>query len=164
MGDNIYLNDRDGVRTPMQWSADRNGGFSRAEFAQLYSPPIMDPVYGYQSVNVEAQQRTNTSLLQWVRGMMALRQRHPVFGRGEIEFVEPENKKILAFIRRDNSEPVLCAYNLSRSSQAVALDLSAYEGMTPVDMQYRVSFPRITAQPYQLTFNEYGFYWLLLAK
>ncbi len=164
MGDNIYLNDRDGVRTPMQWSADRNGGFSRAEFAQLYFPPIMDPVYGYQSVNVEAQQRTSTSLLQWVRGMLALRQRHPVFGRGEIEFVEPENRKILAFIRRGDLETVLCAYNLSRSSQAVALDLSAYEGLTPVDMQYRVPFPRITAAPYQLTFNEYGFYWLLLAK
>lgn len=164
MGDNIYLNDRDGVRTPMQWSVDRNGGFSRAEFAQLYSPPIMDPVYGFQSVNVEAQQRTATSLLQWLRGMIALRQRHPVFGRGEIEFAEPENSKILAFVRSGESETVLCAYNLSRSSQAVGLDLSAYAGLTPVDMQYRVPFPPITAQPYQLTFNEYGFYWLLLSK
>lgn len=164
MGDNIYLNDRDGVRTPMQWSVDRNGGFSRAEFAQLYSPPIMDPVYGFQSVNVEAQQRTATSLLQWLRRMIALRQRHPVFGRGEIEFVEPENSKILAFVRSGESETVLCAYNLSRSSQAVGLDLSAYAGLTPVDMQYRVPFPPITAQPYQLTFNEYGFYWLLLSK
>jgi maltose alpha-D-glucosyltransferase / alpha-amylase len=164
MGDNIYLNDRDGVRTPMQWSADRNGGFSRAEFAQLYSPPIMDPVYGFQSVNVEAQQRTATSLLQWMRGMIALRQRHLVFGRGQIEFIEPENQKILAFIRYDETETVLCAYNLSRSSQAVALDLSAYEGMTPVDMQYRVAFPPINAQPYQLTFNEHGFYWLLLTR
>lgn len=164
MGDNIYLSDRDGVRTPMQWSADRNAGFSRAEFAQLYFPPIMDPVYGFQSVNVEAQQRTTTSLLQWVRGMIALRQRHTVFGRGEIEFLEPENKKILAFIRRNDSETVLCTYNLSLSSQAVALDLSGYEGLTPVDMQYRVPFPPITAQPYQLTFNEHGFYWLLLAK
>ncbi|HMV48151.1 MAG TPA: maltose alpha-D-glucosyltransferase, partial [Blastocatellia bacterium] len=159
MGDNIYLSDRDGVRTPMQWSADRNGGFSRAEFAQLYFPPIMDPVYGFQSVNVEAQQRTTTSLLQWVRGMIALRQRHPVFGRGEIEFLEPENKKILAFIRRYDSETVLCAYNLSLSSQAVTLDLSGYEGLTLVDMQYRLPFPGITTQPYQLTFNEYGFYW-----
>lgn len=164
IGDNIYLNDRDGVRTPMQWSADRNGGFSRAEFAQLYFPPIMDPVYGFQSVNVEAQQRTATSLLQWVRGMIALRQRHKVFGRGEIEFLEPENKKILVFIRCHDSETVLCAYNLSRSSQAVALDLSGYEGLTPMDMQYRVAFPPITTQPYQLTFNEHGFYWLLLAK
>lgn len=164
MGDNIYLNDRDGVRTPMQWSADRNGGFSRAEFAQLYFPANMDPVYGFQAVNVEAQQRTATSLLQWTRGMIALRQRHPVFGRGKIEFIESENQKILTFIRSDETEIVLCAYNLSRSSQAVALDLSPYEGLTPVDMQYRVSFPRITAQPYQLTFNEHGFYWLLLAK
>lgn len=164
MGDNIYLNDRDGVRTPMQWSADRNGGFSRAEFAQLYFPAIMDPVYGFQSVNVEAQQRTATSLLQWMRGMIALRQRHAVFGRGEIQFVESENQKILAFTRSHDSETILCAYNLSRSSQAVALDLSAYEGLTPVDMQYRVPFPRITTQPYQLTFNEYGFYWLMLAK
>jgi maltose alpha-D-glucosyltransferase / alpha-amylase len=164
MGDNIYLNDRDGVRTPMQWSADRNAGFSRAEFAQLYFPPIMDPVYGFQSVNVEAQQRTSTSLLQWMRGMIALRQRHPVFGRGQIEFLEPENQKILAFIRYNDAETVLCVYNLSRSSQAVALDLSAYEGMTPIDMQYRVAFPRIGAQLYQLTFNEHGFYWLLLAR
>jgi maltose alpha-D-glucosyltransferase/alpha-amylase len=96
--------------------------------------------------------------------MIALRQRHTVFGRGEITFIEPENRKILAFIRSDGAETVLCAYNLSRSSQAVALDLSGYAGMTPVDMQYRVPFPRITAEPYQLTFNEYGFYWLLLAK
>jgi maltose alpha-D-glucosyltransferase / alpha-amylase len=164
MGDNIYLNDRDGVRTPMQWSADRNAGFSRAEFAQLYFPPIMDPVYGFQAVNVEAQQRTSTSLLQWMRGMIALRQRHPVFGRGQIEFIDSENQKILAFIRHNDAETVLCVYNLSRSSQAVALDLSAYEGMTPVDMQYRVAFPPIGAQPYQLTFNEHGFYWLLLAR
>ncbi|MBS1811851.1 MAG: maltose alpha-D-glucosyltransferase [Acidobacteria bacterium] len=164
MGDNIYLNDRDGVRTPMQWSADRNGGFSRAEVAQLYFPANMDPVYGFQAVNVEAQQRTATSLLQWMRGMIALRQRHPVFGRGRIDFIEAENQKILAFIRSDGAETILCAYNLSRSSQAVALELSAYEGMTPVDMQYRVPFPRITSQPYQLTFNEHGFYWLLLAQ
>lgn len=164
MGDNIYLNDRDGVRTPMQWSADRNGGFSRAEFAQLYFPPIMDPVYGFQAVNVEAQQRTATSLLQWTRGMIALRQRYSVFGRGKIAFIEPENQKILAFIRSDDSQTVLCVYNLSRSSQAVALDLAAYEGMTPIDMQYGVAFPKITAQPYQLTFNEHGFYWLLLAR
>jgi maltose alpha-D-glucosyltransferase / alpha-amylase len=146
----------------MQWSVDRNGGFSRAEFAQLYFPTSMDPVYGYQSVNVEAQQRTSTSLLQAVRSMIALRQRHPVFGRGQLEFLDPENKKALAFIRTDDAETVLCVYNLSRTSQAVSLDLSAYEGMIPVDMQYRVPFPAITAQAYQMTFNEYGFYWLIL--
>ena len=162
MGDNIYLNDRDGVRTPMQWSVDRNAGFSRAEFAELYFPPIMDPVYGFQAVNVEAQRRHSTSLLHWMRGMIALRQRHPVFGRGEIELIEPENKHILAFIRRDDRETILCVYNLARSAQPVALDLAQYTGKTLVEMQSRVSFPEVTVQPYQLTFNIYGFYWFLL--
>lgn len=162
MGDNIYLGDRDGVRTPMQWSADRNSGFSRADFAQLYFPINMDPVYGYQSVNVEAQQRHSTSLLHWMRQMIKLRQKHRVFGRGTISFIKPENHRIFAFTRSYEDETVLCIYNLARSSQPVQLDLSSYQGMIPVDLQYQVEFPRITAQLYQLALNEYGFYWFML--
>jgi maltose alpha-D-glucosyltransferase / alpha-amylase len=162
MGDNIYLGDRDGVRTPMQWSADRNSGFSRADFAQLYFPINMDPVYGYQAVNVEAQQRHSTSLLHWMRQMIKLRKQHRVFGRGTISFIRPENHRIFAFIRTYEDETVLCIYNLARSSQPVQLDLSNYQGMVPVDLQYQVEFPRITAQPYQLALNEYGFYWFML--
>jgi maltose alpha-D-glucosyltransferase / alpha-amylase len=162
MGDNIYLGDRDGVRTPMQWSADRNSGFSRADFAQLYFPINMDPVYGYQAVNVEAQQRHSTSLLHWMRQMIKLRKQHRVFGRGTISFIKPENHKIFAFIRRYEDETVLCIYNLARSSQPVQLDLSDYQGMVPIDLQYQVEFPRISAQPYQLALNEYGFYWFML--
>jgi maltose alpha-D-glucosyltransferase/alpha-amylase len=164
MGDNIYLGDRDGVRTPMQWSLDRNGGFSRADFAQLYFPVNMDPVYGYQSVNVEAQHRHSTSLLHWMRQMILSRKRHPVFGRGSLEFLHPENRKVLAFTRSYSGETVLCIYNLARSSQPLRLDLSRYHGMTPVDLQYRVQFPRIEEQPYQLALNEYGFYWFLLTN
>ncbi|MGH8743543.1 MAG: alpha-glucosidase C-terminal domain-containing protein, partial [Burkholderiales bacterium] len=168
MGDNIYLGDRDGVRTPMQWSVDRNAGFSKADFAQLYFPINMDPVYGYQSVNVEAQQRHSTSLLHWMRQMIMLRKKHPVFGRGSLEFIQsgtrPENRKVLAFTRSYAGETVLCVYNLARSSQPAQLDLSRYQGMTPVDLQYQVQFPLIEAQPYQLALNEYGFYWFLLAK
>jgi maltose alpha-D-glucosyltransferase / alpha-amylase len=162
MGDNIYLGDRDGVRTPMQWSADRNSGFSRADFAQLYFPINMDPVYGFQSVNVEAQQRHSTSLLHWMRQMIKLRKKYRVFGRGTISFIKPENHRIFVFIRSYEDETILCIYNLARSSQPVQLDLSAYQGMVPVDLQYQVEFPPITAQPYQLALNEYGFYWFML--
>jgi len=164
MGDNIYMGDRDGVRTPMQWSLDRNAGFSRADFAQLYFPINMDPVYGYQSVNVEAQQRHSTSLLHWMRQMIMMRKKHPVFGRGSLEFLHPENRKVLAFTRSYDGETVLCLYNLARSSQPVLLDLSRYEGMTPMDLQYQVPFPPIEMRLYQLALNEYGFYWLLLKK
>jgi maltose alpha-D-glucosyltransferase / alpha-amylase len=162
MGDNIYLGDRDGVRTPMQWSADRNSGFSRCDFAQLYFPIIMDPVYGYQSVNVEAQQRHSTSLLHWMRQMIKLRKKHRVFGRGTISFIKPENPRIFAFTRSYEGETVLCIYNLARSSQPVQLDLSDYQGMTPVDLQYQTVFPQITSELYQLALNEYGFYWFML--
>jgi maltose alpha-D-glucosyltransferase/alpha-amylase len=164
MGDNIYLGDRDGVRTPMQWTIDRNAGFSRADFAQLYFPVIMDPVYGYQSVNVEAQQRHSASLLHWMQRMITLRKKHPVFGRGSLSFVKPENRKVLAFTRNYAGETVLCVYNLAPSSQPALLDLSQYQGMTPVDLQYQVEFPRIEAHPYQLALNEYGFYWFLLKQ
>jgi maltose alpha-D-glucosyltransferase/alpha-amylase len=164
MGDNIYMGDRDGVRTPMQWSLDRNAGFSKADFAQLYFPINMDPVYGYQSVNVEAQHRHSTSLLHWMRQMITMRKKHPVFGRGSLEFLHPENRKVLAFTRSYESETVLCIYNLARSSQPVLLDLSRYEGVTPMDLQYQEPFPRVEERPYQLALNEYGFYWLLLNR
>ncbi|MFN7927970.1 MAG: maltose alpha-D-glucosyltransferase [Blastocatellia bacterium] len=162
MGDNIYLGDRDGVRTPMQWSADRNGGFSRADFAQLYFPPIVDPVYGFQSVNVEAEQRHSFSLLHWMREMIHLRRAHPVFGSGAMTFLHPSNRKVLAFTREWQGETVLCLYNLSRCSQPVQLDLQAYAGCVPMDLQYQIAFPRIGSDLYQLALNEYGFYWLQL--
>jgi maltose alpha-D-glucosyltransferase/alpha-amylase len=162
MGDNIYLGDRDGVRTPMQWSADRNAGFSKADFEQIYFPVIMDPVYGYNSVNVDAQRRHSTSLLHWVRRAIEVRKQHAVFGRGALEFTKPDNRKIFVFTRSYKGETVLCAYNLSRSPQAAELDLHRYEGRVPVEIFGDVRFPKITAQPYQLTFNEYGFFWFLL--
>jgi maltose alpha-D-glucosyltransferase / alpha-amylase len=162
MGDNIYLGDRDGVRTPMQWSSDRNAGFSRADFARLYFPVIMDPVYGYQSVNVEAQQRHSTSLLNWMKAMINLRKDHAVFGRGTIEFLKPENRTIFAFIRSDQHETVLCVYNLSRDAQPVQLDLSRYEGISPIEIIGGTVFPKIESQPYQLAFGPYGFYWFYL--
>jgi len=164
MGDNIHLGDRDGVRTPMQWSADRNAGFSRADFEQLYFPVIMDPVYGYPAVNVEAQQRHSTSLLHWMRRAIEVRKQHKVFGRGSLEFIKPENRKIFAFTRTYQSETVLCVYNLSRSPQAAELDLGSFEGRVPVEIFGDVEFPRITDQTYQLTFNEYGFFWFALKE
>ncbi|MCI0662818.1 MAG: maltose alpha-D-glucosyltransferase [Acidobacteria bacterium] len=162
MGDNIYLGDRDGVRTPMQWSADRNSGFSHADFERLYFPVIMDPVYGYQSVNVEAQQRHPTSLLHWMRQMIMLRKQHQVFSRGNISFIKPANMKVLAFTRSYQGETVLCVFNLAFSSQPVQLNLREYVGMTLVDLQYQTKFPRIEEQPYQLALNECGFFWFLL--
>ena len=164
MGDNVYLGGRDSMRTPMQWSADRNAGFSQAEFAQLYFPVIMDPIYGYQSVNVEAQTRHSTSLLHWVRGAIVLRKGHPAFGRGSLKFINPENRKILAFTRSYRDETALCVYNLARSTQPAELDLSQYEGYAPVEMSGQIRFPRIERRPYQIAFNEYGFFWFLLQK
>jgi maltose alpha-D-glucosyltransferase/alpha-amylase len=164
MGDNIYLGDRDGVRTPMQWTADRNAGFSQADFARLYFPLIMDPVYGYQAVNVEAQQRYGTSLLNWVREMIHLRKRHPVFGRGALHLIKPENRKVFAFSRTYLEETVLCVFNLSQASQPVELDLSDYLGCTPVEMMGAARFPLIGAAPYQLALGPRGFYWFLLSS
>ena len=162
MGDNIYLGDRDGVRTPMQWSADRNAGFSQADFARLYFPVIMDPVYGYQAVNVEAQQRYGTSLLNWVREMIHLRQRHPVFGRGSLEFVKPSNRKVFAFTRTDDHEAMLCVFNLSQFSQAAELDLAAHVDRVPFEMMGSTQFPTIGEHPYQLALGPRGFYWFVL--
>ncbi|HYE66661.1 MAG TPA: maltose alpha-D-glucosyltransferase [Pyrinomonadaceae bacterium] len=164
MGDNIYLGDRDGVRTPMQWSADRNAGFSRADFAQLYFPVIMDPVYGYQSVNVEAQQRYDSSLLNWVRRMIHLRKEHQVFGRGSLQFVKPENRKIFAFTRHFQGETVLCVFNLSRNAQPVEMELRHFEGARLFEMMGGTEFPRIKKRPYQLALGPYGFYWFLLRE
>ena len=164
MGDNIYLGDRNGVRTPMQWSADRNAGFSRATPAKLYSPVIMDPVFGYEAINVEAQQSDQASLLTWMRNMIALRKLFRVFGRGTLEFLNPANRKILAYLRQYEGDQVLCVANLSRFAQPVDLDLHALEGMVPVEMLGYVEFPIITRQPYRLTLAPYGFFWLELHK
>jgi maltose alpha-D-glucosyltransferase/alpha-amylase len=164
MGDNVYLGDRDGVRTPMQWTGDRNGGFSRADFAQLYAPPLMDPVYGFQAVNVEAQLRTPTSLLRWMRRLIALRKEHPVFGLGTFEALVPENPRIFAHIRTYEDDVALCVHNLASSAQAVELDLSWYQGYHPVEMFGRTRFPRIGELPYLLTLAPRGFYWFLLEK
>jgi maltose alpha-D-glucosyltransferase/alpha-amylase len=162
MGDNIYLGDRNGVRTPMQWSSDRNGGFSRATPARLYSPVIMDPVYGYEAINVEAQQADPSSLLNWTRNMIALRKLFRVFGRGTLEFLHPGNRKILAYVRRYEGELILCVANLSRFAQPLELDLSAFEGMIPVEMLGYAEFPRIGKQPYPLTLGPYAFLWFEL--
>src|SRR5579862_375769 len=162
MGDNIYLGDRDGVRTPMQWTGDRNGGFSRADFARLYLPPLMDPVYGYQAVNVEAQLRTPTSLLRWMHRFIALRKRHPVFSLGTYEPLRPANTHVLAHIRRYEDEIVLCAHNLARSAQAAELDLASFAGLVPEEMLGRTAFPAVGELPYLLTLGGRGFFWFLL--
>jgi maltose alpha-D-glucosyltransferase/alpha-amylase len=164
MGDNIYLGDRDGVRTPMQWTGDRNGGFSRADFAQLYAPPLMDPVYGFQAVNIEAQLRTSSSLLRWLRRFVMLRKEHPVFGLGTYETLETSNPRIFAHVRSYRDDVVLCVHNLARSAQAVELDLSPYEGRYPVEMFGRSRFPRIGELPYLLTLAPRGFYWFSLVE
>src|ERR1700677_24229 len=167
MGDNIYLGDRNGVRTPMQWNSDRNAGFSKAVPAKLYFPVVMDPIYGYQVVNVEAQLSDQSSLLHWTRNMIALRKLFKVFGRGTQEFLNPDNRKILpylrAFDRGDGSrETVLCVANLSRFAQPVSLDLADYAGYEPVEMLGYVRFPGITREPYSLTLAPYSFIWLEL--
>ncbi len=162
MGDNVYLGDRNGVRTPMQWNPDRNAGFSRANPARLYSPVIMDPVWGYEAVNVEAQLSDPSSLLNWMRNMIALRKLFRVFGRGTLEVLEPKNRKILAYLRRVDGEQVLCVTNLSRFAQPVDLDLSKFAGMIPVEMLGYVEFPAISRQPYRLTLSPYNFLWLEL--
>ena len=162
MGDNIYLGDRNGVRTPMQWTGDRNGGFSRADPARLYAPPIMDPVYGYQAINVEAQARSAYSILSWMRRMLGLRKQLPVFGRGTIEFLPAQNRKALIYIRQLGDETILCVANLSRSVQPVEIDLSRFKGMIPIEMLGLTEFPRIGDLPYFLTIGPYAFYWFRL--
>jgi maltose alpha-D-glucosyltransferase/alpha-amylase len=164
MGDNIYLGDRNGVRTPMQWTGDRNAGFSRADPARLFAPPIMDPVYGYQSINVEAQERSPFSLLNWMKRMIGLRKQFKLFGRGTIEFLPARNRKVLTYARRHGDETILCVANLARTVQPVELDLSAFKGMTPVEMLGLTEFPRIGDLPYFLTLPGYAFYWFRLQQ
>jgi maltose alpha-D-glucosyltransferase/alpha-amylase len=163
MGDNIYIGDRNGVRTPMQWSIDRNAGFSRTDPQRLYLPVIMDPIYGYQAVNVEAQSRDPSSLLNWTRRMLAVRRQFQCFGRGSLEFVRPQNRKIIAYVRSCGSEMILCVANLSQTAQAVELDLSKYKGRVPVEMLGRNAFPPIGDLPYFLTLPAHGFFWLQLS-
>src|SRR5688500_14178557 len=162
MGGNIYLGDRNGVRTPMQWTGDRNGGFSRADPARLYAPPIMDPVYGYQAIGVEAQERAPSSLLNWMERMIRLRKQHKVFGRGRIEFVPASNRKILVYIRKYEDDVILCIANLARTVQPVELDLSRYRGMIPVEILGLTEFPPIGELPYFLTLGPFAFYWFRL--
>jgi maltose alpha-D-glucosyltransferase/alpha-amylase len=162
MGDNIFLGDRDGVRTPMQWSADRNAGFSRADFARLFLPPIVDNVYNYQTVNVEMAQRDPSSLLNWTKRVLALRKQSKTFGRGSIEFLLGDNRKVLAYLRRYEDEVILCVANLSRFPQPIRLDLSEFNGYTPVEMFGRTLFPPIGELPYFTTLGPHGFYWFRL--
>ncbi|TVQ30279.1 MAG: maltose alpha-D-glucosyltransferase [Phycisphaeraceae bacterium] len=163
MGDNIYLRDRDAVRTPMQWSADRNAGFSRANPQKLFLPAIIDPEYHFETVNVEAQENNSQSLLWWMKRLIRLRQRRKVFGRGELEFLQPENPKVLSFIRKDTDEHVLVVANLSRFVQCVELDLSDYKGAEPVEMFGHTRFPPIGDLPYFLTLGPHAFYWFAIA-
>ncbi|HEX4348549.1 MAG TPA: maltose alpha-D-glucosyltransferase [Vicinamibacterales bacterium] len=164
MGDNIYLGDRNGVRTPMQWSGDRNAGFSRADPARVFAPPIMDPVYGYQAINVEAQERYPFSLLTWMKRLIATRRQHRVFGRGSLDFIGCPNRKVLAFLRRDERETILVVANLSRTVQPAELDLSACAGLVPVEMNGLTEFPRITDRPFFLSLGPYAAYWFALEK
>ena len=164
MGDNIYLGDRNGVRTPMQWSPDRNAGFSRADPQRLYLPPIMDPIYGYDAVNVEAQSREPNSLLNWMRRVLAARKTSQAFGRGRLLFLRPGNRKVLAYLRELGDETILCVANLGRSAQPVELDLHKYKGRVPVEMFGRAAFPPIGDLPYLLTLQGSGFYWFRLSK
>lgn len=164
MGDNIHLGDRDGVRTPMQWSPDRNGGFSRADPERLVLPAIMDSLYGYSAVNVESQRRDPHSLLNWTRRMLAVRRRHKAFGRGSLRFLYPKNRKVLAYVREYEGETILCVANLARAPQAVEVDLSPFAGAVPVEMTGGTAFPPIGQLPYLLTLPPYGFLWFHLAR
>jgi maltose alpha-D-glucosyltransferase/alpha-amylase len=162
MGDNVYLGDRNGVRTPMQWSADRNGGFSSVATAALYSPIIVDPPYGYHTVNVEAQESTVTSLLQWIRAIVRLRRRYCAFGRGTFEPLAPENRRVLAFLRRWQDEVILCVNNLARHAQYVELDLREFDGWSPMELWSGQAFPTIGTLPYLLTLSGRDFLWFRL--
>jgi len=164
MGDNYYLGDRNGVRTPMQWSSDRNAGFSRADPARLYSPTIMDPVYGFQSINVEAQERTPTSLLNWIKRLIGVRKKYPAFGRGSLEFLGGGNPKVLAYIRQYEGQTLLIVLSLSRFVQCAEIDLSRFVGMQPVELIGETHFPAITATPYFFTLGPHAFYWFRLEE
>jgi len=162
MGDNVHLGDRNGVRTPMQWNGDRNSGFSRADVHALYAPLVADPVYGYQAVNVEAQQRVPGSLLNWMKRIIRVRKSYPVFGRGSQTFLRPENRRVLAYLREHEGVTILCVANLSRFAQYVELDLRQFQGRIPVELIGRVQFPRIGELPYLLTLGPHDFLWFEL--
>jgi len=158
MGDNVYLGDRNGVRTPMQWNGDRNAGFSRADPARLYAPLILDPVYGYQSINVEAQERYPFSLLNWMKRLFTMRRQHPVLGRGSLELLPCSNRKVLAYVRRNEDETLLFVGSLSRYPQPAELDLKPFAGLLPVELFGETEFPRIGELPYFVTLPPHGFY------
>ena len=160
MGDNIWLGDRDGVRTPMQWTPDRNAGFSTCDPGRLYLPVIMDPIYGYQVTNVESQTRNTSSLLHWTRRMIEVRKRHPAFGLGTFTDIGAANPCVLSFVREFGDDIVLCVNNLSRFPQPVELDLRPWEGVEPIELLGGSHFPAIGELPYLLTLAGHGFYWL----
>ncbi len=162
MGDNIQLKDRDGVRTPMQWTMDRNGGFSTCDPALLYLPLVADPVYGYQSINVETQKEMPHSLLQWMRRAILVRKQHQVFGRGSITFLRPANGKVLAYLRRYEGAVLLCVHNLAGTAQSAELELQEFAGAGPVELLGEARFAPVTEHPYVLTLAPYGYYWLSL--
>ena len=164
MGDNVYLGDRNGVRTPMQWTGDRNAGFSKADVHALYAPVVADPVYGYQAVNVEAQQRIPGSLLNWMKRLIRIRRAHPVFGRGTLEFLNPDNRRVVAYLREHEGVSVLCVANLSRFAQYVELDMRRFGGRVPVELIGRVHFPSIGELPYLLTLGPHDFFWFELTE
>jgi maltose alpha-D-glucosyltransferase/alpha-amylase len=168
MGDIIWLGDRDGVRTPMQWTPDRNAGFSTANPGRLYLPPNLDPIYGYPSVNVEAQRDSSTSLLSWTRTMLAVRRRHEAFATGTFRELGGSNPSVLAYLREgataDGAEVMLCVNNLSRFPQPIELQLQNWSSWTPVELTGQVYFPRIGQLPYLLTLPGHGFYWFKLTE
>jgi len=164
MGDNIWLGDRDGVRTPMQWTPDRNAGFSTCDPARLYLPVIMDPIYGFQALNVESESNNTSSLLHWNRRMIEIRKQHPTFGMGDYTELGSSNPSVLAFTRTFGDDVVLCVNNLSRFPQPVELDLRRYESSTPIELTGRVHFPRIGELPFLLTLPGHGFYWFQILK
>jgi maltose alpha-D-glucosyltransferase/alpha-amylase len=164
MGDNVHLGDRNGVRTPMQWSADRNGGFSKADPSKLYLPATSDSVYGYQAINVEAQRQSPHSLLHWMKQMISVRKKHGAFGRGTIVFLHPRNDKVLAYLREYRGETLLLVHNLAKSAQPVELDLAKFQGAVPIELFSGSRFPTVGKHPYSLSLAPYGFYWFKLQR
>ncbi|MGH7626999.1 MAG: maltose alpha-D-glucosyltransferase [Gemmatimonadaceae bacterium] len=162
MGDNVYLGDRNGVRTPMQWSANWNAGFSEGDQQALYFPLIMDPPYGYQAINVAAEERTQTSLLRWMRRIVGVRKQYAAFGRGNFEMLLPENRRVLVYLRRYEDEVILCVHNLSRFVQPVEINLQRWVGHTPVELIGKVPFPPVGESPYFLSLGPHTFYWFRL--
>ena len=164
MGDNVHLGDRNGVRTPMQWNADRNAGFSKADPSKLYLPVIFDSIYGYHATNVEAQVQTPYSLAHWMKQMISIRKKYPAFGRGTIEFLRPRNDKVLAYLRQYRGDTLLMVHNLSGSAQAVELDLGKFAGAAPIELFGETRFPPIGERPYMLSLAPYGYYWFKLRQ